>query len=84
MVDDTQPRLVSCDEEMPTVVPTGPVRAKAVCPAFEQLGDENQMGHVVRTAKEQSKELSRRNGHAWRLARSPRHSGVSQVPAAQC
>ena len=41
MVDDTKPRLVSCDEEMPTVVPTGPVRAKAVCPAFEQLGDEN-------------------------------------------
>ena len=30
-----------CDEEMPAVVPTGPVRAKTVCPAFEQLGDEN-------------------------------------------
>ena len=41
MVDDTQPRLVSCDEEMPTVVPTGPVHAKAVSPAFERLGDEN-------------------------------------------
>ena len=40
-MDDTKPRLVSCDEEMPTVVPTGPVRAKAVSPAFEQLGDEN-------------------------------------------
>ena len=41
MVDDTKPSLVSCDEEMPTVVPTGPVRAKAVSPAFERLGDEN-------------------------------------------
>ena len=41
MVDDTQPRLVSCDEEVPAVEPTGPVRAKAVSPAFERLGDEN-------------------------------------------
>jgi hypothetical protein len=30
------------DKEMPAVVPTGPVRAKAVCPApSERLGDEN-------------------------------------------
>ena len=42
MEDDTKPNLVSCDEEMPAVVPTGPVRAKAVCPApSERLGDEN-------------------------------------------
>ena len=41
MLDDTEPSLVSCYEEMPTVVPTGPVRAKAVSPAFERLGDEN-------------------------------------------
>lgn len=43
----------------------------------QQLGDENQMGHVVRTAKEQSKELSRRSGHAWRLARKTNHGEIT-------
>ena len=32
----------TCDEEMPAVVPTGPVRAKPAAPSpFERLGDEN-------------------------------------------
>ena len=32
----------TCDEEMPAVVPTGPVRAKSAAPSpFERLSDEN-------------------------------------------
>ena len=32
----------TCDEEMPAVVPTGPVRAKTAAPyPFERLSDEN-------------------------------------------